>query len=67
MFERRHYRAMARTLHEARNEIIETRSKDSYNGWYDYCYTPIVNMFAADNPRFDMTRFAYAVATGKGC
>lgn len=64
-FQRRHYRALARVLHES--FMVAQHDPDQWRAWSNYAYDPIVAMLAADNPRFNMTEFSYAVATGKGC
>ena len=62
MFTTRHYREVARILHDSRQ--VAEDDHDTYQFWYDHTYTPFVKLFKADNERFDMLTFSWAVATG---
>jgi hypothetical protein len=56
------YVSMASMLHECYK-----RCEHVDGAWtivYDTIYTPYVLAAEAENPRFDMTRFSWAVATG---
>lgn len=56
------YPALAEILGNALATARARFGEDGYALIYDAVYTPTVEMLAADNPYFNITRFSYAVA-----
>jgi len=47
------------------NAFDATESEAERTRLYENLYTPLVEYLAEDNPRFNMTRFSFAVATAE--
>jgi len=58
----RDYIQFARILGDAFSAASEFGGEPCRTMVYDSVYTPIVGYLTRDNPRFDQTRFAFAVA-----
>jgi len=62
---RKDYKAIARALHEVYSDPEADRD-DAASNDFNWIVNNIADVFAADNPLFDYTKFKDAVYTGKG-
>jgi len=56
------YKLLAQFLGQSLARAHALGGEEARTLLYDAAYTGAVEMLAADNPRFDQTRFSYAVA-----
>jgi hypothetical protein len=59
---RKHYVQLARVMGDGLAIAALAGGEQSRTAFYESCYRPLVDMLAADNAAFDMTRFSYATA-----